>query len=120
MYYNCFMIAMKSSPMISLVKSNILKFMKLKGVTVRELALRTGLSEVAIRNWFSAANYAPSLPNIEKVSIALEIQPFELFCDEADELIPLSHEKRALLKRYDLLTEKQRSALMTVVESYFE
>ena len=120
MYYNCFMIAMKSSPMISLVKSNILKFMKLKGVTVRELALRTGLSEVAIRNWFSAANYAPSLPNIEKVCAALEIQPFELFCAETDEAVPLSREKRALLQKYDLLTEKQRNAVTTMMDSYFQ
>ena len=119
MYYNCFMIALKSSPMISMVKFNIQKFMKMKGVTVRELALRTGLSEVAIRNWFSAVNYAPSLPNLEKVCIALEIQPFELFYDETDDVVPLSREKRALLNKYDLLNDKQKEAMMTMLESYF-
>ena len=114
------MMAMKNSPMISLVKTNIQKFMIQKGVTVRELALRTGLTEVAIRNWFSAANYSPSLANIEKVSAALEIQPFELFCDIGDDAIPLTDEKKTLLEKYDNLTPKQRAAIMTMLDSYLE
>lgn len=118
MYYNYFVMVMHNSPMILIVKTNILKFMKQQSVTVRELALRTGLSEVAIRNWFSAANYSPSLGNIEKVCTALEIQPFELFCDDGDEAIPLSPEKRALLERYDILTDKQKAAIGTMIDSY--
>lgn len=106
--------------MILMVKTNIQKFMKQKCVTVRKLALRTDLTEVAIRNWFSAVNYSPSLANVEKVCIALEIQPFELFCDTGEAAIPLTAEKRALLEKYDRLTPKQKLALMTMLDSYFE
>ena len=120
MYYNCFIMAMKNSPMISMVKTNIQKFMIQKGVTVRELALRTGLTEVAIRNWFSAANYSPALVNIERVCTALEIQPFELFCDIGDDAIPLTEEKKTLLEKYDNLTPKQKAAIMILLDSYLE
>ncbi len=117
-YYNSFVMSIKNSSMILMVKTNIQKFMKQKGVTVRELALRTDLSEVAIRNWFSSANYSPSLPNIEKVCNALEIQPFELFCDMKEAVVPLTNEKRILLDKYDNLTSKQKFAIMTVIDSY--
>ena len=120
MYYNCFIMAMKNSPVILMVKTNIQKFMRQKCVTIRELALRTGLTEVAIRNWFSAANYSPSLVNIERVCTALEIQPFELFCDRGDMVIPLTEEKKALLDKYDNLTPKQKAAIMTMIDSYSE
>lgn len=106
--------------MILMVKTNIQRFMNQKGVTVRELALRTGLTEVAIRNWFSAANYSPSLANIEKICIALEICPFELFCDIGDAAIPLTEEKKILLDKYDDLTPRQRAAVMTMLDSYTE
>ena len=106
--------------MILMVKTNIQKFMKQKSVTVRELALRTGLTEVAIRNWFSAANYSPSLVNIERVCTALEIQPFELFCDMEDDAIPLTAEKKVLLDKYDNLTPKQQIAIMAMLDSYSE
>ena len=118
MYYNCFIMAIKNSPMILMVKTNIQKFMRQKCVTIRELALRTGLTEVAIRNWFSAANYSPSLVNIERVCTALEIQPFELFCDIGDDAIPLTEEKKTLLDKYDNLTPKQKAAIMTMIDSY--
>lgn len=111
---------MKNSPVILMVKTNIQKFMRQKCVTIRELALRTGLTEVAIRNWFSAANYSPSLVNIERVCTALEIQPFELFCDRGDMVIPLTEEKKALLDKYDNLTPKQKAAIMTMLDSYSE
>ena len=120
MYYNCFIMAMKNSPMILMVKTNIQKFMRQKCVSVRELALRTDLTEVAIRNWFSAANYSPSLANIEKVCAALEIQPFELFCDIGDDAIPLTEEKKTLLEKYDNLTPKQKAAIMIMLDSYLE
>lgn len=120
MYYNCFIMTIKNSPVILMVKTNIQRFMKLKCVTVRELALRTGLTEVAIRNWFSAANYSPSLANIEKVCSALGIRPFELFCDFGDDAIPLTEEKKTLLEKYDNLTPKQKTAIMTMLDSYLE
>ena len=120
MYYNCFTMAMKNSPMILMVKTNIQKFMRQKCVSVRELALLTDLTEVAIRNWFSAANYSPNLANIEKVCAALEIQPFELFCDIGDDAIPLTEEKKTLLEKYDNLTPKQKAAIITMLDSYLE
>ena len=120
MYYNCFIMTIKNSPVILMVKTNIQKFMKQKCVTVRELALRTGLTEVAIRNWFSAANYSPSLANIEKVCSALGIRPFELFCNIGDDAIPLTEEKKTLLEKYDNLTPKQKTAIITMLDSYLE
>lgn len=110
---------MKSTPLIENVKTKILQQMKKKGLSSRQLALMTGLSEVGIRNWFSVRNYTPSLYAIEQVCVALEIFPYELFCD-AEDIIPVSPQKRLLLEKYDDLSPTQQDLILAIIESYLE
>lgn len=119
MNYNGLTMAKTNSPLIELVKSRIRYFMTIKDLSFYELSMQSGVTEVCIRNWFTARNYTPSMKAIEKIAAALEIMPYELFCSE-EEIMPISPEKRALLQKLDTLTPKQKDAITLLIDSFKE
>lgn len=116
MYYNERTMGRENSEFIKHVKERILYFMDIRKMSFYELSLQSGVTEVCLRNWYSARNYTPSLEAIEKVCTALDIRPFELFCDEQD-IMPVDERKREILKSMDALTQEQLSAIIALIKS---
>lgn len=99
-----------------LIKDRIIQFMTARNFSLAVLSDRSGISEVGIRNWFPKKNYIPTLPALEKIADALDIYPYELFCRDSD-MMPVSPENKEILKKLELLSEKQRHIIVELIDN---
>lgn len=79
------------------------------------LAKEARLSQSTISNMFQR-NTLPSIPTLEAICSAFGITMAQFFSTGMD-MAALSDEQQALLKRWALLTDAQRNALMQLLES---
>lgn len=86
-----------------------------RGWTEYQLAERSGLPQSTISSWYRK-NMVPTLPSLEKICAAFGIPLSQLFA-EGDEPVTLTPEQRALLERWNQLSEPQREALLKLMET---
>ena len=108
----------KDTPLTSLVKSRVMDFMIKRNLSIYSLADKSGVTEIAIRDWYKK-NHVPSILSLEKIAAVLDVEPFEFFCRDED-VMPLSPENKEILKLLDNLTQKQKEAVLLHIKSYFE
>lgn len=108
-----------NSVLVARVKSKIKELMEINNMSVYELAQKSDLTEACIRNWYTSRNYTPSLEAIEKICSALDMPVFELFCND-EEKMPVSEDNKEILKKLQLLTPKQRRAIIAHIEGYLD
>lgn len=108
----------KDTPLTSLVKSRVTEFMIKRGFSIYDLAEQSGVTGIAIRDWFTK-HHVPSILSLEKISVPLDVEPFEFFCQDGD-VMPLSATDKEILKLLGNLTKKQKEAVLLHIKSYFE
>lgn len=105
---------------VSKIKWKIKEILIQKDMSVYELAEKAELTDACIRNWYTKRNYNPSLVAIIKICSALEISVAELFRDENDELISVGKDEKHLLSTWAMLSDKQKSAVKILMETFIE
>ena len=105
---------------ISKVKWKIKELLIQKDMSIYELAAKAEITDACIRNWYTKRNYNPSLVAIIKICGALEISVAELFRDENDEQISVGKEEKHLLSSWAVLSDKQKSAVKILMETFIE
>ena len=108
----------KETPLTSLVKSRVTEFMFKRDLSIYDLAEKSGVTAVAIRDW-DKKHHVPNIISLEKIAAVLDVEPFEFFCRDED-IMPLSPENREILELLDNLTQKQKEAVLQHIKSYFE
>lgn len=108
----------KETPLTNLVKSRVTEFMFKRDLSVYNLAEKSGVTAVAIRDWYKR-HHVPNIVSLEKIAVVLEVKPFEFFCNDED-LMPLSPENKEILRLLDNLTKKQKESVLQHIKSYFE
>lgn len=108
----------KDTPLTNLVKSRVTEFMIKRDFTLYGLAEKSGVTEIAIRDWYKK-NHVPSILSLEKIAVVLDVEPFEFFCRDED-VMPLSPENKEILRLLDNLTKKQKEAVLLHIKSYFD
>jgi transcriptional regulator with XRE-family HTH domain len=90
----------------TLLARNIKYYRKLLGISQMVLAARVGCSTTLIGN-IEIKKCFPSPKNINRIAQALEIQPSDLFTDNAESIVPLSVTKTQLKKEIKSILEKK-------------
>jgi len=98
------------------IKQRIKDLLKKKNMTIYQLALKSGVSEACIRNWYSKRNYAPNLEPLQKVANALEIPFAQLFVSEDEKLYPLDKSTKDLLDDYFSLDVERRQLVADLIK----
>ncbi len=98
------------------IKEKIKDLMKKKNMTIYQLALKSGLSEACIRNWYSKRNYSPNLEPLQKVANALEIPFAQLFIGENEKLYPIDKPTKKLLDNYFSLDVERRQLVADLIK----
>lgn len=98
------------------IKQKIKDLMKKKNMTIYQLALKSGVSEACIRNWYSKRNYAPNLEPLQKVATALDIPFAQLFIGEDEKLYPLDKPTKKLLDDYFSLEPDKRQLVADLIK----
>lgn len=76
-----------------------------KGLNQTELGKRAGLQQESISRLINRTR-KPNLQTIEKIALALEASPWELFVDnDSGEVGPLSKEEKTLVSNYRAIRE---------------
>ena len=99
------------------IKTKIKRLIKEKGTSIYDLAKKSGVTQPCIANWFSERNYTPSIDSLEKVCDGLEITMAQLFCNEDENLMPVSADERRLLHIWQILNGEQRKHFLELLES---
>ncbi len=102
----------------SRVKKRIKELMAQKGWSVYDLSQKSDLTEACIRNWYTKRNYTPSLEAVEKICKAFGISVAELVREDTEDLIAVDSEKKALLKEWSGLDEKQKQVVRMQMELF--
>lgn len=105
---------------VSKVKWRIKELMIQKEMSIYEVASKAEITDACIRNWYTKRNYTPSLDAIIKVCNALEVPITEVFREEGDELICVGEQEKALLSNWAILSDKQREAINTLIETFLD
>lgn len=100
------------------LKIKIKEFMDAKNTNVYALAKKSGVTQPCIANWFNERNYTPSIDALEKVCDGLDITMAQLFCEEDEEMVPITAEERRLLNLWQILDKSQRENLLLLLESF--
>lgn len=98
------------------IKKKIRELMRSNKMSVYQLALKSGVSEACIRNWYSKRNYAPNLEPLQKVAKALEIPFAQLFVDENEKLFPVDKQTKELLEEYFSLSKDKRQLIADLIK----
>ncbi len=83
------------------IGEKIKKFRTAKEFSQKQLAIMSGMSEPAIRN-YELGNRQPSAKQIEKIAAALELSPFALSDPDFHTLLGVMHSLFELEDMYDL------------------
>ncbi len=105
---------------VAKVKWRIKDYMSQRGISTYELAKKADLTEACIRNWYTKRSYTPSLEAIIKISNALEVPVADLFREDENEQIYVTKEEKELLMDWSMLSDKQKSAVRSVIETYID
>lgn len=98
------------------IKERIKDLMKKKNMSIYQLALKSGVSEACIRNWYSKRNYAPNLEPLQKVANALEIPFAQLFVGKDEKLYPIDKPTKKLLDDYFSLDVERRQLVADLIK----
>lgn len=98
------------------IKQRIKRFMQEKNMTIYQLALKSGVSEACIRNWYSKRNYAPNLEPLKKVANALEIPFVRLLIEDNEELYPMNIETKKFVDDYLTLNNANKQLVSDLIK----
>ena len=96
-------------------QKRIRELMAERGWTDYRLAKESGLSHSTITNMFNRNN-APTLPTLEAVCAAMGITLAQFFADGSDS-VALTEEQRSLFAKWSTLTDKQKEALLLLIDA---
>ena len=96
-------------------QKRIRELMAERGWTDYRLAKESGLSHSTITNMFNRNN-APTLPTLEAVCAAMGITLAQFFADSSDSA-SLTDEQRSLFAKWSTLTDKQKEALLLLIDA---
>jgi transcriptional regulator with XRE-family HTH domain len=82
--------------------------------TEYQLAVRSGLPQSTISSWFRKG-LVPSVASIEKICIAFDMSLSQFFSDGT--CVELDSQQAELLKKWELLTPKQKHVLLELLDS---
>lgn len=83
----------------------IKKYRLEKNLSQKQVALRAGMSEPAIRN-YELGNRTPSEKQIEKIASALDVSPFAISNPDLDSYVGIMHAFFYLEEKYGLIPDK--------------
>lgn len=98
------------------IKEKIKDLMKKRNMSIYQLALKSGVSEACIRNWYSKRNYAPNLEPLQKVANALDIPFAQLFISENEKIYPIDKPTKKLLDDYFSLDVERRQLVADLIK----
>ena len=93
----------------------LVKLQKSYGWSDYKIAKQAGLSPNTVSNIYRRGN-VPSLATLEALCKAFGITPAQFFAD--NEMVELTPELRELFNKWSSLSDKQKSAIWQVIESY--
>ena len=96
------------------VGDKIRKYRLEQGYTQKELAIKAGLSESAVRN-YELGNRTASQNQLEKIANALKISPFALSDPNFDTYISVMHSLFALEDKYGLHAYRDESGILQLM-----
>jgi transcriptional regulator with XRE-family HTH domain len=82
--------------------------------TEYQLAVRSGLPQSTISSWFRKG-LVPSITSIEKICMAFDMSLPQFFSDGT--CIELDSQQADLLKKWELLTPKQKRVMLELLDS---
>lgn len=72
------------------IGQKIKKYREAKNLTQKQVALRAGMSEPAIRN-YELGNRTPSAKQIEKIALSLDVSPFAISNPDLESYVGVMH-----------------------------
>lgn len=100
------------------IGEKIKKFRLIRNLSQKQVALRAGMSEPAIRN-YELGNRTPSDTQIEKIALALDISPFAIANPNLDTEIGIMHAFFYLEEKYGLIPEMIDGNIYLKFEDFF-
>lgn len=97
------------------VLTRIVELREKKGWSLYQLASKAGLTYKTLYNWYNGET-VPTLKALEAVAEALEIPLYSLFT--TDRVYIANDELQELLQKWEKLDQKQKAAVMNVIDSY--
>ncbi len=85
-----------------------------RGWTEYQLAERSGLPQSTISSWYRK-NMIPTIPSLEKICNAFGITLSQLFA-EAGDAVTLTDAQKKLLRRWDRLSEEQKTVVFALID----
>lgn len=85
--------------------------------TEYQLAIRSGLPQSTISSWYRK-NMLPSLASLEKVCNAFDMTMAQFLSE--DNFTELTSSQKELLKKWELLTARQKDAFLNLLNSIIE
>lgn len=87
----------------------------LRGWTEYELAKRSALPQSTISSWYRK-NMLPSLSSLEKICHALDMTMAQFLAEDTN-LTEITSEQEILLGKWELLSPKQKSSFLDLLDS---
>lgn len=87
------------------IGEKIKKYRQEKNLSQKQVAIRAGMSEPAIRN-YELGNRTPSDKQIEKIALALDVSPFALSNPNLDSYVGVMHALFYLEDEYGLVPDE--------------
>lgn len=100
------------------IKQRIKDLMGKRNMTIYQLALKSGVSEACIRNWYSNRHYAPNLEPLQKVAKALDVPFARLIIGNDEELYPMNIETKKFLDDYTTLNNEQKQIVQDIIKQF--
>ena len=99
-------------------KENLKSELGYKGMLVKELAAKTGISRHTLDNYLNVREHIPTLDAAVKIAKALGVSVEYLATGEESPhaSIPMSRENITLLQNYNLLNENDRKIVCELVQ----
>lgn len=84
------------------IGQKIKKYREAKNLTQKQVALRAGMSEPAIRN-YELGNRTPSAKQIEKIALSLDVSPFAISNPDLESYVGVMHALFYLEENYGII-----------------
>lgn len=86
-----------------------------RGWTEYRLSVESGIPQSTISSWYKK-NILPSLPSLERICAAYNINLSQFFSDESDAVM-LTPEQKELLENWNRLDEQQQNNILNLIKS---
>lgn len=86
-----------------------------RGWTEYQLAERSGLPQSTISSWYKK-HMTPSFASLEKICEAFGITMSQFFSEDED-MIALTIQQKAMLDKWNRLSDKQKTSLLAFMDS---